>query len=97
MTSHALAGMPDRPSLKPLAERTLVRLLKSGAKVSGMDSKGRTPPHWAAKSDNVRAAEVLIQEGARVMARDLSDRTPLDYAESGPMIKLLMASGATER
>jgi hypothetical protein len=45
----------------------------------------------------VRAAEVLIKEGAKVMARDETGRTPLDYAESAPMIKLLKASGATER
>ena len=51
----------------------------------------------AAKFDNVRAAEILIQEGARIMARDSEGRTPLDYAESAPMIKLLKASGAAER
>lgn len=80
-----------------LAEETLTRLLRAGAKVSGMDSKGRTPLHIAAKFDNVRAAELLIRAGARVMARDEQGRTPLDYAESASMIQLLKKHGATER
>jgi hypothetical protein len=97
MNKDTLAGVPSRPEAKPMAEETLARLLKAGAKVSGMDSQGRTPLHLAATFDNVRAAEVLIKEGAKVMARDETGRTPLDYAESAPMIKLLKASGATER
>ncbi len=97
MNKDTLAGVPSRPDAKTMAEETLARLLKAGAKVSGMDSQGRTPLHLAAKFDNVRAAEVLIREGAKVMARDVTGRTPLDYAESAPMIKLLKANGATER
>ena len=77
--------------------KTLARLLAAGAKVSSIDSKGRTPLHWAAKVDNVAAAQMLIRAGARVMARDLAGRTPLDYAESASMIALLKANGATER
>ncbi len=94
---NTLAGAWDRPDAKPMAEEALARLLKAGAKVSGMDSQGRTPLHVAAELDNVRAAEVLIKEGAKLMARDVTGKTPLDYAESAPMIKLLKASGATER
>jgi uncharacterized protein len=86
-----------RPDAKPMAEETLAHMLTAGAKVSGMDSQGRTPLHLAAKFDNVWAAEVLINEGAKVMARDAAGRTPLDYAESAPMIRLLKVSGATER
>jgi ankyrin repeat protein len=79
-----------------MAEETLAHLLKAGAKVSGMDSQGRTPLHIAAKFDNVRAAEILIKEGAKVMPRDRTGKTPLDYAESAPMIMLLKQNGATE-
>lgn len=62
-----------------------------------MDSKGRTPLHFAAQADNLRAAELLIREGARIMARDEQGRTPLDYAESASMIQLLKKHGARER
>jgi ankyrin repeat protein len=79
------------------AEMTLLRLLEAGAKVSGVDSIGRTPLHIAAENDNVRAAEILIREGAKVMPRDGAGKTPLDYAESSAMIKLLKQNGATER
>jgi ankyrin repeat protein len=96
--NHTLAGLTRRPDvIKPMAEETLARLLKAGAKVSGMDAQGRTPLHVAAKADNVLAAAFLIALGAKVMARDEAGKTPLDYAESGPMIKLLKDSGATER
>jgi uncharacterized protein len=90
---HFRAIRPPGSYWAPLA----TTLIKAGAKVSGMDSRGRTPLHIAAEFDDVRAAEVLIQEGARVMARNVTGRTPLDYAESAPMIKLLKARGATER
>jgi len=91
------AGMSDPPDARPMAEETLARLLKAGAKVSGRDWQGRTPLHFAAEADELWAAEVLIVAGAKVMPKDESGKTPLDYAESAPMIKLLKASGATER
>jgi hypothetical protein len=97
MTAAEFTGLPGRPDAKALAEHTLAHLLAAGAKVSGMDSIGRTPLHVAAEFDNVGAAKVLIQAGARVMARDERGRTPLDYAESSAMIRLLKANGATER
>jgi len=97
MNKFTMQGVPEKPQVKLLSERTFVRLLKAGARVSGMDSQGRTPLHLAAQADNVRAAEILIREGARVMARDVKGRTPFDYAESASMIRLLKRSGATER
>lgn len=97
MNAVPLKDKSNPPQARALAEETLARLLKAGAKVSGMDSRGRTPLHIAAEADNVPAAKVLIREGARVMARDKEGKTPLDYAESASMIKLLKARGATER
>jgi ankyrin repeat protein len=86
------------PKLTQFAEDTLARLLKAGAKISGVDKEfGQTPLHVAARIDNVRAAEVLIKEGAKVMPKDRLGKTPLDYAESAAMIRLLKANGATER
>jgi ankyrin repeat protein len=72
-------------------------LLKAGARVSSTNCyKNLTPLHVAAKFQSVSAASVLLKEGAKVMAKDSDGKTPLDYAESGPIIKLLKAYGASE-
>jgi ankyrin repeat protein len=97
MNSHSLQGTAGKADVPQLAKETMHRLLRSGAKVSVMDSRGRTPLHIAAREDNVVAAEVLIREGARVMAKDAQGRTPLEYAESATMIRLLKSNGASER
>ena len=97
MSPYPSRGVDSFPEAKVLVEETLTRLLKAGAKVSGMDEHGRTPLHVAAKSDNVIAAEILIRAGARLMAKDVQGKTPLDYAESATMIALLKRNGATER
>jgi serine/threonine-protein phosphatase 6 regulatory ankyrin repeat subunit B len=82
------------PKAKEFAEEMLTKLLKAGA---GIDKDGQTPLHIAARYDNVRAAEVLINEGAKLKPRDAWGKTPLDYAESTAMIKLLKQNGATEQ
>jgi ankyrin repeat protein len=72
-------------------------LLKAGAPVSSTNCyKNLTPLHVAAKFQSASAASVLLKEGAKVMAKDSDGKTPLDYAESGPVIKLLKAYGARE-
>jgi ankyrin repeat protein len=70
-----------RTDSKPLAEETLARLLKAGARVSGMDIKDRTPLHIAAQTDNIWLAEILIKEGAKVMPR-IETAKPLSITPS---------------
>lgn len=86
-----------RPVIKGLTDSVLLRILGAGARISALDSKSRTPLHWAAKTDNLRAAEILLDSGARIMPRDIQGKTPLDYAESATMIKLLKGRGAKEQ
>lgn len=79
-----------------IAVQVMGKLLEHGAKVSAIDSRGRTPLHLAAKYDNIIAARLLLKEGCRVMAKDALGKTPLDYAESKEMILLLKKHGAKE-
>jgi ankyrin repeat protein len=92
-----LAMTIKRPESQTLMASTLALMLDKGAKVSGMDSKGRTPLHIAAKYDQLRAAEILISRGTKIQPTDEFGKMPLDYAESGPMIQLLKSHGAIER
>ena len=94
MNTHSM-NKPNKDSDK-IAIGVLRRLLKSGAKVSSMDSRGRTPLHLAAKENNVVAAKILLESGCRVMPKDALGKTPLDYAESSEMISLLKKHGAKE-
>jgi Ankyrin repeats (3 copies)/Ankyrin repeat len=94
---HAAAipsGLPERAGDVPEIIRVLLR---AGAFVSSTDCyKKLTPLHVAAKFQSAAATNVLLKEGAKVMAKDSDGKTPLDYAESGPVIKLLKAYGARE-
>ncbi|MEA1884021.1 MAG: ankyrin repeat domain-containing protein [Thermotogota bacterium] len=99
---HIAISMNTLPMNKPsrnsreYAEIVIKLLIQYGAKISAMDSKGRTPLHIAARSDNVFGAAMLIKNNARIMARDNHGKSPLDYSESTEMISLLKKHGAVE-
>jgi ankyrin repeat protein len=80
-----------------LNREILIRLLKAGAKMSTLNNYGWTALHYAARFDNLMAAEVLIMEGAKISQRDPNGKRPLDYAESPTMIKLLKTDAAAEQ
>jgi ankyrin repeat protein len=84
----------DAQRVRALNREILIRLLKAGAKVSAMNNYGWTPLHYAARFDNLMAAEILIMEGAKISERDGNFKAPLDYAQSAAMIKLLTSNGA---
>src|SRR6185295_6722362 len=48
MNTLTMKPDPKRPAVQAMTEETMLYLLKVGAKVSGMDSRGRTPLHLAA-------------------------------------------------
>ena len=64
--------------------------------MSTLNNYGWTPLHYAARFDNLMAAEILVMEGANISQRDPIDKTPLDYAVTPAMIKFLKTNGATE-
>jgi ankyrin repeat protein len=65
--------------------------------MSTLNNYGWTALHYAARFDNLMAAEMLIMEGAKISQRDPIGKTPLDYAESAAMIKLLKSNAPVEQ
>ena len=56
------------------------RLIKGGADIHALDTKGRTPLHKAAREGHLLVAKLLVDSGAKVDARDFSDWSPLAMA-----------------
>jgi ankyrin repeat protein len=95
-TTQTSARQFDGQRVRALHREVLIRLLKAGANVSTINNYGWTPLHYAARFDNLMAAEILIMEGAKISERDGNFKTPLDYAETGAMIELLKSNGAAQ-
>jgi len=69
-------------------------LLAGDARVN--DPDGTTPLHWAARHDDLKTAEALIQAGADVNAANRYGMTPINLAAtsgSAAMIRLLLDAG----
>jgi ankyrin repeat protein len=103
--AHVCVGPPRlSPSTVPPPPRlacleALVR--EGGARVDARDKNGCTPLHWAAHSENYRAAaavDLLVRLGADVNARDAEGRTPIfECAEWGDiaLLQQLLEHGAS--
>jgi TPR repeat protein/S1-C subfamily serine protease len=93
MNQHSMNEKDKSPKSRKnaagYATKAMHLLLDRGANIASRDKKGRTPLHWAAKSDNLAAAKILIKKGAIRTHRDKTGALPLDYAESAEMIALL--------
>jgi hypothetical protein len=89
----------DWPGYFPNGPAVAALLLEAGGDpdARGEDGKGETPLHWAASSDDVDVAAVLVDGGADLEAPDGSIGTPLDNAigyACWHVARLLVARGA---
>jgi hypothetical protein len=98
-TRTLLHVVTDWPGYFPEAPETAMLLIAAGAEVDAVSTPAppETPLHWAASSDDVDVAEVLINAGADVEKPDGSIGTPLDNAigySCWHVARLLAARGA---
>jgi ankyrin repeat protein len=94
-----LHAATDWPGYFPAAPATIAVLLDAGADPNDDTGGDRpeTPLHWAASTDDVDAAEVLIDRGADLERPGGSIGTPLDNAVGYAcwhVARLLVARGA---
>jgi ankyrin repeat protein len=96
----ALHVVTDWPGYFPNGPRIAQLLIDAGADVNDRgtdDEDGETPLHWAASSDDVDVAAVLIDAGADIEMPNGSIGTPLDNAIGygcWHVARLLVARGA---
>ena len=98
-TRTALHVVTDWPGYFPNAPRIARLLLAAGADPNARDPVpgSETPLHWAASSDDVDVAVVLVDGGADLETPDGSIGTPLDNAigyACWEVARLLVARGA---
>ena len=101
MTALILAVPVDTPVADATRDgdiETVRSLLKQGVDVNAAEGDGMTALHWAAFTDNVEIAEMLIYAGANVEAGTrLNAIKPLFMAAqngSRPLVETLLAGGA---
>src|SRR5215831_4325070 len=97
-TRTALLVVTDWPGYFPNGPEMTRLLIAAGADPNARPSRDdETPLHWAASSDDVDVAEVLIDAGADIEAPNGSIGTPLDNAVGygcWHVARLLVARGA---
>jgi ankyrin repeat protein len=81
----------EHPDL-PTAELTVASLLSNGASAGGVQPRGSSALHEAARRGSVDLVELLIRKGADVAATDEARRTPAELAGRnghGALVELL--------
>jgi len=90
--NHALILSAERGDTK-----TVLKLLKDGAKVNATDKSGRTAVLAATKNNKVDTVKALIENGADINIRDNNLNNVLLYAGAEgilPIVKLAIEAGA---
>lgn len=95
------AASADRSAVADAAEsmnhEALRSLIERSADVNVPQADGMTALHWAARHDDLAAAELLVAAGADVDAANRYDVTPLALAcinGNGALVELLLDEGA---
>ena len=90
--------------LRAVAERgdavVLERMLRGGADVHAKSADGTTALHWAARADQLEAAQMLVAAGADPAAQDRYGVTPLQLAAvngNAAMIAVFLEAGGAAR
>ncbi len=73
-------GRGGRGGGAPDAMGAVQLLIERGADVNAVNSRGMTAMHYAAKTGNDQAIQLLAEHGARLDAKDRLGRTPADVA-----------------
>lgn len=94
---HA-AGVPLVDAIKKSDAAAVRALIRQGpGAVNASELDGTTPLHWAARLNDLEAADLLIRAGANAKAANRYGVTPLALASingSAPMIERLLKAGA---
>jgi ankyrin repeat protein len=82
LLSLAACHRPANPGEAALVDdtKTLTQMLDSGADINQRDADGYTALHWAAYSNKLESAKILVQRGANLESLDNSKFTPLTVA-----------------
>ncbi|MDX1776263.1 MAG: hypothetical protein R3297_06750 [Desulfobulbales bacterium] len=79
-----------------VARKILQLLIDAGAAVASLEADGRSLLHLAVATNNLFAAELLLESGVKVLPIDDYHITPLDISETREMIILLKKYQAKE-
>lgn len=78
-------------------ERVIAALIDQGANLEAADGDNNTPLNFAARADQVRIAELLLQAGANALAETERGYTAAEFATSDTMRALLARHGCRRR
>jgi len=96
-TTAWAAEAPVADAVQALDRHALHALLGSSGDVNAAQMDGMTALHWAARHDDTKIAELLLQAGADASVSNRYGVTPLTLAcinGNGPLVELLLDAGA---